>query len=74
MVQTYDAYGHAAFGEGAAGFGGAGGPFGGAGNPFGGAGGFEWRTTGGQQVDPEELFRTFEDFFSPFGRAGGGGR
>lgn len=72
MCQTYDAYGHAAFNEnGQAGYGG-GNPFEG-GNPFGGQG-FEWRTTGGQQVDPEELFRTFEDFFTFGGQRGGGGR
>ncbi len=58
-----------------AGFGG-----GGAGGPFGGAQGFEFRWGGpggagggAQQVDPEELFRHFEDFFTPFGAVRGHG-
>ena len=75
----YDAYGSAAFdGNGGGGPGGPGG-FGGQG-PFGGFQGqgpfqgpfeFRWNTQGGagpgQQEAAEELFRHFEDFFSPFG-------
>jgi len=76
MGQMYDAYGTAAF-DNAGGAGGAGGfgqqgPFGGfqGQGPFGGAYEFRWNAGGGpgQQEAAEELFRHFEDFFSPFGR------
>lgn len=49
--ELYDAYGHAGV-DPNAGFGGGGG------NPFGGSGGFDFRS-GGQQMDPDDIFDAF---------------
>jgi molecular chaperone DnaJ len=67
--ELYDTYGHAGvdpnFGGGGGGPGGAGGgpggnPFGGGFNPFGNDGSFHFQGgSGGQEIDPEELFDAF---------------